>query len=77
MDKSPLTQQPRPEAFQQKIVQLYEDLFKVCTPPTRLQHFHPPTPSVVGLQANVCLTCDHRFEDTHNVPLAYYNNRTP
>lgn len=31
MDKSPLTQQPRPEAFQQKIVQLYEELFKVRT----------------------------------------------
>lgn len=30
MDKSPLTQQPRPEAFQQKIVQLYDELFKVC-----------------------------------------------
>lgn len=29
MDKSPLTQQPRPEAFQQKIVQLYDELFKV------------------------------------------------
>ncbi|ROW08565.1 hypothetical protein VPNG_06250 [Cytospora leucostoma] len=28
MDRSPLTQQPRPEAFQQKIVQLYEELFK-------------------------------------------------
>lgn len=28
MDKSPLTQQPRPEAFQQKIVQLYDELFK-------------------------------------------------
>ncbi|PSR78533.1 hypothetical protein BD289DRAFT_485987, partial [Coniella lustricola] len=28
MDKSPLTQQPRPEAFQQKVVQLYEELFK-------------------------------------------------
>ncbi|KAF3765997.1 DUF1741-domain-containing protein [Cryphonectria parasitica EP155] len=28
MEKSPLTQQPRPEAFQQKVVQLYEDLFK-------------------------------------------------
>lgn len=33
MDKSPLTQQPRPEAFQQKIVRLYEELFKVCPPP--------------------------------------------
>lgn len=33
MDKSPLTQQPRPEAFQQKIVQLYDELFKVrCCP---------------------------------------------
>lgn len=32
MEKSPLTQQPRPEAFQQKIVQLYEELFKVCAP---------------------------------------------
>lgn len=31
MDKSPLTQQPRPEAFQQKIVRLYQELFKVCT----------------------------------------------
>ncbi|KAG8162500.1 hypothetical protein KVR01_008265 [Diaporthe batatas] len=28
MDRSPLTQQPRPEAFQQKIVQLYDELFK-------------------------------------------------
>ncbi|KAI3395773.1 hypothetical protein diail_904 [Diaporthe ilicicola] len=28
MDKSPLTQQPRPEAFQQKIVQLYDELLK-------------------------------------------------
>ncbi|KAL1855363.1 hypothetical protein Daus18300_011081 [Diaporthe australafricana] len=28
MDKSPLTQQPRPEAFQQKIVGLYDELFK-------------------------------------------------
>lgn len=33
MDKSPLTQQPRPEAFQQKIVQLYDELFKVCAVP--------------------------------------------
>ncbi|POS70049.1 hypothetical protein DHEL01_v211557 [Diaporthe helianthi] len=31
MDKSPLTQQPRPEAFQQKIVQLYDELFKTGT----------------------------------------------
>lgn len=31
MENSPLTQQPRPEAFQQKIVQLYEELFKVCS----------------------------------------------
>ncbi|EON95625.1 hypothetical protein UCRPA7_8893 [Phaeoacremonium minimum UCRPA7] len=28
MEQSPLTQQPRPEAFQQKIVQLYDELFK-------------------------------------------------
>ncbi|KAK3311996.1 hypothetical protein B0H66DRAFT_100604 [Apodospora peruviana] len=28
MEQSPLTQQPRPEAFQQKVVQLYEALFK-------------------------------------------------
>ncbi|KAJ9149245.1 DUF1741-domain-containing protein [Pleurostoma richardsiae] len=28
MEQSPLTQQPRPEAFQQKIVHLYEELFK-------------------------------------------------
>ena len=30
MEQSPLTQQPRPEAFQAKIVQLYQELFKVC-----------------------------------------------
>lgn len=36
MDKSPLTQQPRPEAFQQKIVQLYDELFKVCAASPRL-----------------------------------------
>ncbi|KAK3953007.1 hypothetical protein QBC32DRAFT_211201 [Pseudoneurospora amorphoporcata] len=28
MEQSPLTQQPRPEAFQAKIVQLYQELFK-------------------------------------------------
>lgn len=28
--ESPLTQQPRPEAFQQKVVRLYETLFQVC-----------------------------------------------
>lgn len=33
MEKSPLTQQPRPEAFQQKVVRLYEELFKVGVPP--------------------------------------------
>lgn len=33
MEKSPLTQQPRPEAFQQKIVRLYEELFKVRAAP--------------------------------------------
>ena len=32
MEQSPLTLQPRPEAFQQKIVQLYEVLFKVGSP---------------------------------------------
>lgn len=40
MDKSPLTQQPRPEAFQQKIVQLYDELFKVrCAHARFLMHF--------------------------------------
>lgn len=29
MEPSPLTQQARPEVFQQKIVELYETLFKV------------------------------------------------
>jgi hypothetical protein len=29
MDPSPLTQQARPEVFQQKVVSLYEELFKV------------------------------------------------
>jgi hypothetical protein len=29
MESSPLTQQARPEVFQQKIVELYESLFKV------------------------------------------------
>jgi len=29
MEPSPLTQQARPEVFQQKVVSLYEDLFKV------------------------------------------------
>jgi hypothetical protein len=29
MEASPLTQQTRPEVFQQKIVELYESLFKV------------------------------------------------
>lgn len=29
MEASPLTQQSRPETFKPKIVQLYEDLFKV------------------------------------------------
>ena len=29
MEPSPLTQQARPEVFQQKIVELYEALFKV------------------------------------------------
>lgn len=29
MDASPLTQQSRPESFKPKIVQLYENLFKV------------------------------------------------
>jgi hypothetical protein len=29
MEISPLTQQARPEVFQQKIVELYESLFKV------------------------------------------------
>lgn len=29
MDPSPLTQQARPEVFQQKVVALYEELFKV------------------------------------------------
>lgn len=29
MEASPLTQQARPEVFQQKIVHLYEALFKV------------------------------------------------
>lgn len=29
MEPSPLTHQPRPEVFQQKIVRLYEALFKV------------------------------------------------
>jgi hypothetical protein len=29
MEASPLTQQARPERFQQKIVKLYEALFKV------------------------------------------------
>ena len=29
MEQSPLTQSPRPEVFQQKIVRLYEELFKV------------------------------------------------
>lgn len=29
MEPSPLTQQVRPEVFQQKIVALYEELFKV------------------------------------------------
>jgi hypothetical protein len=30
MEASPLTQQTRPETFTPKIVQLYENLFKVC-----------------------------------------------
>lgn len=29
MEPSPLTQQARPEVFQQKVVALYEELFKV------------------------------------------------
>jgi len=29
MEASPLTQQVRPEVFQQKVVALYEELFKV------------------------------------------------
>jgi hypothetical protein len=29
MEPSPLTQQARPEIFQQKVVSLYEELFKV------------------------------------------------
>ena len=33
MEASPLTQQARPEVFQQKIVHLYEALFKVRQPP--------------------------------------------
>lgn len=32
MEPSPLTQQARPEVFQQKVVSLYEDLFKVGAP---------------------------------------------
>lgn len=31
MEPSPLTQQARPEVFQQKVVSLYEELFKVKT----------------------------------------------
>jgi hypothetical protein len=31
MEPSPLTQQSRPEVFQQKIVELYDALFKVTT----------------------------------------------
>lgn len=43
MEKSPLTQQPRPEAFQQKIVRLYEELFKVRAPPfLSLPSYHAP-----------------------------------
>jgi len=43
MEPSPLTQQARPEVFQQKIVELYENLFKasevsIYTPP-----FEPPS----------------------------------
>ena len=35
MEPSPLTQQSRPETFQQKIVELYEVLFKVGSSVTR------------------------------------------
>ena len=34
MEPSPLTQQARPEVFQQKIVELYEALFKVELEPS-------------------------------------------
>ncbi|KAK3936599.1 hypothetical protein QBC46DRAFT_321191 [Diplogelasinospora grovesii] len=49
MEQSPLTHQPRPEVFQQKIVHLYEELFKVGTtyPNTAPQlpvSVHPTTP---------------------------------
>lgn len=33
MEPSPLTQQARPEVFQQKIVELYDTLFKVIDAP--------------------------------------------
>jgi hypothetical protein len=38
MEPSPLTQQARPEVFQQKVVELYEALFKVRHK-FPLQHF--------------------------------------
>ncbi|EAA34333.2 DUF1741-domain-containing protein [Neurospora crassa] len=44
MEQSPLTQQPRPEAFQAKIVQLYQELFKDHDHDEDLDsHYHSPT----------------------------------
>lgn len=38
MEPSPLTQQARPEVFQQKVVSLYEELFKVSNQIPKYQH---------------------------------------
>lgn len=57
MEQSPLTLQPRPEAFQQKVVQLYEALLKVrrfpCFSPSK-----PPLRNQAGEKTHTRqLTC--------------------